>query len=84
MNFMTLNVYGAEWSGRAEVFASAATDTYLFVYYRNPRRLRIRRIGGYHLNGAYGAMARAVAAVNAIGERYAILLYPYGMANLDG
>ena len=38
----------------------------------------------HHLDGAGGAVAGAVAAAHAVGEHHAVVLDPYGMADMDG
>ena len=81
---MTFNVYGTERACRAEILAGSATDAAFHIDCRNLYRIKIMGIRGDHLYRPGRTMACAVTALQAVGQRYAILFYPYGMTDLFG
>ena len=83
VHFVAFNIDGAERSGRAEVFAGATADAFVFVHGRHLHRT-FRAFMVYHLDGSRGAVAFAVAAADAVGEHHTVLLDPHGMADMDG
>ena len=81
---MSFDVDGAEGARWTEVLAGAAADAALLVYDGNLRRVGLRGVGGNHRDGLGRTVAGAVAARNPVGERYAVLPHPDGVADLDG
>ena len=81
---MPFHIDGAERTCGTQVLAGAATDTAFGVDGRYLRGTGHRRVGRHHRDGAGRAMARAVAASHAVGQRHAVLSHPYGMADLNG
>lgn len=84
MHFIPFHVNRAERTCRTKVLASPATDATLHVDSRDLRRIGIACIRRYHLNGSRRAMPGTVAAFHTIGQRHAVLPYPYGMTYLRG
>ena len=81
---MPFHVDGAERAGRAEVFACAAADAAFGIDHGNLARMLVVRVGRYHLYGACGAVAGAVAAFYVVCQDDAVFFYPDGMAYLGG
>lgn len=81
---MPFDVDGAERSSRTKVLARTASDAPFGVDRRNLRRVGIVDVGKHHLYGSGWAMPGAVAAFHAVGQRYAIVLDPYGVTYLYG
>lgn len=84
MHFIPFHVNRAERTCRTKVLASPATDATLHIDSRDLRRIGIACIRRYHLNGSRRAMPGTVAAFHTIGQRHAVLPYPYGMTYLRG
>ena len=82
MYLIPLHINRAERSGRAEVLAGAAADAFVFVHGRHLHR-SVRTFVVYHLDGSRRAVTGAVAAADAVGKHYAVLLDPYGMTDMD-
>ena len=83
MHFVTFHINCAEWSCRAEVLAGAATDALVFIHGRYFHRA-VRAFVIHHLDGSRWAVARTVAATDAIGQNHAILFNSHGMTGMDG
>lgn len=81
--FVAFDVDCRERSGRAEILASAATDTASLVDCRNHRRHFVGLVEFYHRDCAYGAMTLATVAIHPFVGGYAIFLNPNGVANLS-
>ena len=84
MPFMSFDVDGTERTCRTQILASSTTDTMLGIHHGDSGRIIHIRIGRNHLYGSCRTMPGAVAAIHTIGQRDAVLLYPYGVADLDG
>lgn len=83
MPFVSLDIYGAERARGTQVLASSAPDALFGVDSRNLNRFFVVRIRRDHRYRANRAVAFAVSASHAVGQRYAVLLDPNGMADLD-
>ena len=83
MHFVPFHINRAKWSGRAEVLAGTAADAFVFVDGRH-LHLAVRAFVIHHLYGSCWAVACTVAAADAVGEHYAVVLDPYGMTHMDG
>ena len=79
--YITLHINRAERSGRAEVLASTAADTFVFIHGRHLHRA-IRAFVVYHLDGSRRAVAGAVAAADTIGQHHTVFLDPYGVTGM--
>ena len=79
---MSLHIDGAQRTGGTKVLAGSATDTTFFIYDGDLERVFVVGVGGHHLDGSGRAVAGTVAARHAVGQRYTVLLYPYGMSYL--
>ncbi len=82
MFFIALDVYGAERAGGAQVFARAAAYAAGGVDNGYFGRVGILRVGRHHQYGSGRAVACAVAAFHAVGERHAVVGHPYGVSYL--
>ena len=84
MSLMSLHIDGAEGAGRAQVLTCSAADAAFCIDDGDLGRAFVAFDGGHHLYGSRRAVAGTIAAWLAIGERYAVFLYPYGMSYLRG
>ena len=82
MHFIALYIDGAKRTSRAEVFALAATDTFLGVNDRHFDRFAVDLLL-HHLNRPSRAVTRTRAAMVAVGDRDAVLLNPDGVTDMD-
>ena len=82
VNFISFHINRAERSGGAEVLAGTAADAAVFVHGGHFYRT-IRSVVIHHLDGSRRAMALAVAARNTVAQRNAVLLDPYGVADVN-
>ena len=80
---MSFDIYGAERTGGAQVFAGSAADTFFLVNDRQLRRIRVVRVFCHHQDRLGRAVAGTVAASDAIPVDDAIFLNQYGMSDLD-
>ena len=80
--FMTFYIQGAERTGRAQILARAATDTFLFVYDRNLEGVGVRRVGGDHLDSLCRAMALTIVAGLTVAQRNTVFLNPNSVSDL--
>lgn len=79
MHSVALYIDGTERTGRAEALASSATNAPLLINGRDLVRPPL-----YHRNSSCGAVTKTGITCNAVVEHRAVLLDPYGMANLYG
>lgn len=63
---MSFDIYGAERTGGAQVFAGSAADTFFLVNDRQLRRIRVVRVFCHHQDRLGRAVAGTVAASDAI------------------
>ena len=84
MHFVSFNVDGREGTCRTQVLAGATAYAAGLVDGGDVGRRLVVGVGGYHLDGTLRTVACTVAARHTVGERYAVLSYPYGMAYLRG
>ena len=82
MSLVSLYIDGTEGAGRAEVFASSATDATLYVDGRDAWRTSVTRFGVDHLDCSCGAMAGTVSAVYSVGYGDTVFRYQYSVADL--
>ena len=73
---------GAEGACGAEVFAFAATDTFLCIHYRYFDHATVDLLL-HHLDCPRRAVTRTRAAVVAVGDGDAVLLNPHGVTDMD-
>lgn len=83
MIFMSLDVNCTEGARRAEILTSPASDTALVVDNGDFRRLGIIGIRRHHSDGPDRASTCAIATLHTVGQRYAVVLDPHGVTNLD-
>ena len=81
MHFIPLHINCTKRSGRAEVFAGTAADAFVLIHGRDLHRAVWAFIVD-HRDGTRRALARAVAAADAVGEHHAVFLDPHGMAHM--
>lgn len=79
MHSVALYIDGTERTGWAETLARPATNAPLFINGRDLVRPPL-----YHRNSFCGAVTEAGITCNAVVEHRAVLLDPYGMADLYG
>ena len=82
--FAALHVDCAEGACRAKVLAGPAPDATFLVHNRYLGRIGVGGIGRHHQYGPGRTVAGTVAAVYAVGQRHAVLLYPHGVPYLCG
>lgn len=81
MTLHTLYVDSADRTRRAEVFASAATDTFIFIDHWHAWRIVVVGIHWNHSDGAGWTFALAVAAAHFVGQNHAQLFVPHRRTN---
>ena len=83
MHLMSFDVDCAEWTCRTEVLAGAAADAALDIHHRY---MQLFAVGSgavlYHQYGSCGTVTSTIAALDAVGQGYAVGFYPYGMSYL--
>ena len=82
MHLIPLHVNCTKRTGRAEVLAGTAADAFVFIDGWH-FHCAVRAFVVYHLDGSRRAVARAVAAADAVGEHHAVILDPHGMSDMD-
>ena len=82
VNFMSLDIDGRERTGRTKVLAGATAYAPGLVDHGNHGREFVRFVELYHLDGTHRTMPFAVAAFHTVGNGYAVLFHPNGMAYL--
>ena len=82
MHFMSFHIDGREGTCGTEVFTGTAADATVLVDGGHQDGLSIVFVI-HHLDGSCGTVAGAVAATDAIGEHYAVVFDPYGVADMD-
>ena len=82
VHFIALYIDGAEGSCGAEVFAFAATDTFLGVNDRYFHRLAVNLLLD-HLDCPRRAVSCTGTAVITVGNGNTVLLNPHGVADMD-
>ena len=83
MNFVSLNIYCAEWSRRTQILTSTAANADFGIYNRYLQRCLVILVRRNHHYCSRRTMACAVSTLNIVGKRNTVLLNPHGMANLD-
>ena len=82
VHLMSFNVDCAERTCRTQVLASSAAYATLGVHSRYLRRIGIGAVRRHHRYSTHRTVTGAVATLYAIGQWYAVLLYPHSMAYL--
>lgn len=82
MGFVSLDINGTERTCRTQIFTRTAPDTPFGIHHRYQGREIIVGDGGYHRDCSRRTMSGAITALHAVCQDNAILLYPYGMADL--
>ena len=81
---MPFDIYCAERSGRAQVFACSAADAPLLIDGRYSQGIRIARLKRHHSYGSGRTVTRTVAAFLSVRYRDTVFPYPYSMPYTDG
>ncbi len=83
VHFVTFDIDGSERTGRTEVFARSAADALGDVDRWN-LNFAFWAVVINHFDGMGGTMPGTVATGNVIVQHYAVFLYPYRVADLQG
>ena len=81
---MSFHIDGTERTGRTQILTCTATDTPFGIDDRNLDGTRVIAVRGNHQYGSRWAMAGTVTTIHAIGQRNAVLFYPYGVTDARG
>ena len=84
MSRVSLHVDGTEWASGTEILAGTASDATLHIDHWYSDRGLILWVGRHHQDGSRRTVAGAVATLDVVSHRDAILLHPNGMADAGG